>query len=52
MGLDPLQYAADRNRLLQKNYNKYRFSNSYAYLGLMKLPLFQDKRVRQAISTP
>jgi len=53
MNLTPLQYARQtENALFKKNYNKYRYlSFSYTYLGYnLKNPLFQDRRVRQAIS--
>jgi peptide/nickel transport system substrate-binding protein len=53
MNLEPLQFARQTDSgVFQKNYRKYRYlSDGYAYLGFnLKLPLFQDKRVRQAIS--
>jgi len=53
MGLEPLQYTRQTDTdAFRKNYNKYRYlASSYTYLGFnLKLPLFQDKRVRQAIS--
>jgi peptide/nickel transport system substrate-binding protein len=53
MGLDPVQYMRQTDtEFFAKNYRKYRYlADSYSYLGFnLKLPLFQDKRVRQAIS--
>ena len=53
MNLTPLQYERQtESALFKKNYNKYRYlSFSYTYLGYnLKNPLFQDRRVRQAIS--
>lgn len=53
MGLTPLQYTRQtENNLFRKNFNKYKYlSFSYAYLGYnLENPLFQDRRVRQAIS--
>ena len=53
MGLTPLQYTRQtENNLFRTNYNKYRYlSFGYTYLGYnLEKPLFQDKRVRQAIS--
>jgi len=53
MTLTPLQYArATDSNFFKKNFNKYRYlSMSYTYLGYnLKNPLFQDKRVRQALS--
>ncbi len=53
MGLEPLQYTRQTDTAaFRKNYNKYRYlASSYSYLGFnLNLPLFQDKRVRQAIS--
>ncbi len=53
MGLTPLQYTRQtENNLFRKQYNKYRYlSFSYTYLGYnLEHPLFQDRRVRQAIS--
>ncbi|MDO9515477.1 MAG: peptide-binding protein [Syntrophales bacterium] len=53
MGLTPLQYTRQtENNLFRKNFNKYRYlSFSYTYLGYnLESPLFQDRRVRQAIS--
>ena len=53
MGLTPIQY--DRQTAGKKfkgKFNKYRYlSFSYTYLGYnLKNPLFQDKKVRQALS--
>ena len=53
MGLTPIQY--DRQTAGKKfkgKFNKYRYlSFSYTYLGYnLKNPLFQDRRVRQALS--
>ncbi|HPQ60238.1 MAG TPA: peptide-binding protein, partial [Syntrophales bacterium] len=53
MNLTPLQYTRQtENALFKKKYNKYRYlSFSYTYLGYnLQNPLFQDRRVRQAIS--
>jgi peptide/nickel transport system substrate-binding protein len=53
MALDPVQYTRQTDtEFFAKNYRKYRYlADSYSYLGFnLKLPLFQDKRVRQAIS--
>jgi peptide/nickel transport system substrate-binding protein len=53
MGLTPLQYARQTETLaFARRFNKYRYpASSYVYLGYnMRRPLFQDKRVRQAIS--
>ncbi len=53
MGLTPLQYTRQtENNLFHKSYNKYRYlSFGYSYLGYnLDNPLFQDKRVRQALS--
>ncbi len=53
MGLTPLQYARQTEFAeFKKNFNKYRYlSFSYTYLGYnLTNPLFQDKRVRKAIS--
>jgi peptide/nickel transport system substrate-binding protein len=51
--LSPLQYTRQtENNYFQKNFNKYRYlSFKYTYLGYnLKNPLFEDKRVRQAMS--
>jgi peptide/nickel transport system substrate-binding protein len=53
MDLTPLQYTRQtENRLFRKNFSKYRYlSFSYTYLGYnLRNPLFEDKRVRQAVS--
>ncbi len=53
MGLTPLQYARQTNTEdIEKHFNKFRYpSFAYTYLGFnLKDPLFQDKKVRQAIS--
>ncbi|WP_394708395.1 peptide-binding protein [uncultured Desulfuromusa sp.] len=53
MGLSPLQYDRQTDTLaFRRLYNKYRYLNfGYTYLGYnLKRPLFQDKRVRQALS--
>ncbi len=53
MGLTPLQYQRQTNSAYFKNnFTKYRYiSFSYTYLGFnLQNPLFQDVRVRQAIS--
>jgi peptide/nickel transport system substrate-binding protein len=53
MGLLPLQYDRQTNTpAFKRLYNKYRYLNfGYSYLGYnLRRPLFQDKRVRQALS--
>ncbi|MEZ4600539.1 MAG: peptide-binding protein [Syntrophotaleaceae bacterium] len=53
MGLTPLQYAMQTNTpAFNRRFNKYRYPDfSYTYLGYnLRRPLFQDKRVRQAMS--
>lgn len=53
MGLSPLQYAKQTdNPRFKERYDKYKYlSNSYTYVGYnLKNPLFQDKRVRQALT--
>ncbi|MDB4470664.1 peptide-binding protein [Deltaproteobacteria bacterium] len=53
MGLTPLQYDRQTDTLaFRRLYNKYQYlSFGYTYLGYnLKRPLFQDKRVRQALS--
>ena len=53
MGLEPLQYLKQTDSsMFKKNYKKYNYlANSYTYLGYnLKRPMFQDKRVRQALS--
>lgn len=53
MGLSPLQYDRQTDTsAFRRLYNKYRYLNfGYTYLGYnLRRPLFQDKRVRQALS--
>jgi peptide/nickel transport system substrate-binding protein len=53
MGLTPLQYARQTDTaIFQRRFNKYRYpASSYVYLGYnLRRPLFQDKRVRQALT--
>jgi peptide/nickel transport system substrate-binding protein len=53
MGLDPVQYTRQTDtEFFRKSYRKYRYlADAYTYLGFnLQLPLFQDKRVRQALS--
>lgn len=53
MGLSPLQYDRQTDTLaFRRLYNKYRYLNfGYTYLGYnLRRPMFQDKRVRQALS--
>ena len=53
MGLTPIQYSTQTDTpAFRRNFNKYRYlSFGYTYLGYnLQKPLFQDKRVRQAIS--
>ncbi len=53
MGLSPLQYLRQtETKAFQENFRKYKYlSFAYTYMGFNLLnPLFQDKRVRQAIS--
>ncbi|RMF46595.1 MAG: peptide-binding protein [Deltaproteobacteria bacterium] len=53
MDLTPIQYTTQTNTpAFARNFNKYRYlAFSYTYLGYnLERPLFQDKRVRQAIS--
>jgi peptide/nickel transport system substrate-binding protein len=53
MNLEPLQYTRQtETEEFRKGFRKYRYlSNGYTYLGFnLALPLFQDRRVRQAIS--
>lgn len=53
MNLSPFQYSREftKSDFLLKNFNRYHYpSFSYTYLGLnLRLDLFRDKRVRQAI---
>lgn len=53
MGLSPLQYDRQTDTAaFRRLYNKYRYLNfGYTYLGYnLRRPLFQDKRVRKALS--
>lgn len=53
MGLSPVQYQRQTNtREFLARFNKFRYpSSGYTYLGYnLRLPLFQDRRVRQAIT--
>ena len=53
MGLNPIQFIRQANSpKMEKNFNKYKYlAFAYTYLGYnLKNPLFQDKRVRQAIT--
>jgi peptide/nickel transport system substrate-binding protein len=53
MGLTPLQYAMQTdNPVFRRRFNKYRYpAFGYTYLGYnLRRPLFQDRRVRQALS--
>ncbi|HJV35353.1 peptide-binding protein [Geomonas sp.] len=53
MALSPVQYQRQTNSPdFLARFNKYRYpSFSYAYLGYnLRLPLFQDRRVRQAMT--
>ncbi|RME41573.1 MAG: peptide-binding protein, partial [Deltaproteobacteria bacterium] len=53
MDLTPIQYTTQTDTpAFKRNFNKYRYlAFSYTYLGYnLERPLFQDKRVRQAIS--
>ncbi|MDR2862103.1 MAG: peptide-binding protein [Syntrophobacterales bacterium] len=53
MNLTPLQYTRQTETpVFKKNFNKYQYlSFSYTFLGYnLKNPLFQDKRVRQALA--
>jgi len=53
MNLTPLQYTRQTERpAFKNNFNKYQYlSFSYTFLGYnLKNPLFQDKRVRQALA--
>ncbi len=53
MGLSPLQYLRQtETKTFQDNFRKYKYlSFTYTYMGFNLLnPLFQNKRVRQAIS--
>lgn len=53
MGLTPLQYARQTDTpAFKRRFNKYRYpAFVYTYLGYnLRKPMFQDKRVRQAIA--
>jgi len=53
MSLTPLQYDRQTDTLaFRRRYGKYRYpASAYTYLGYnLRRPLFQDRRVRQAIS--
>lgn len=53
MGLSPLQYDRQTETpAFRRLYNKYRYLNfGYTYLGYnLRRPLFQDRRIRQALS--
>lgn len=53
MGLSPLQYQRQTDTpAFHRLYNKYRYLNfGYTYLGYnLRRPMFQDRRVRQALS--
>ncbi|MBW6511025.1 MAG: peptide-binding protein [Desulfuromonadaceae bacterium] len=53
MGLTPMQYQTQTDTpAFSRNFNKFRYlSFGYTYLGYnLRNPLFQDKRVRQALS--
>ena len=53
MGLSPVQYQRQTNtREFLDRFNKFRYpASAYTYLGYnLRLPLFQDRRVRQAIT--
>ncbi len=53
MGLEPLQYLKLTNTAyFKENYVKYKYlANAFTYLGYnLRRPMFQDKRVRQAMT--
>jgi len=53
MGLTPIQYDRQTDKPeFKARFNKYRYpSSGYTYLGYnLRLPLFADRRVRQALS--
>ncbi len=53
MGLTPLQYAMQTDTpAFRRRFRKYRYpAFAYSYLGYnLRRPIFQDKRVRQALS--
>jgi peptide/nickel transport system substrate-binding protein len=54
MGLSPVQYQRQTNTPdFMSRFNKYRYpASAFTYLGFnLRLPLFQDRRVRQAITS-
>ncbi len=53
MGLTPLQYDKQTDTpAFKRRYNKFRYAaSSYTYMGYnLKRPMFQDKRIRQALA--
>tara|TARA_B100000959_G_scaffold185050_1_gene193439 strand:+ start:5332 stop:7008 length:1677 start_codon:yes stop_codon:yes gene_type:complete len=53
MSLQPIQYKKQTDtKFIKANFNKYKYTgNAYTYIGYnLKKPLFQDVRVRQALS--
>lgn len=53
MNLEPIQYARQTDSdFFRDNFNKHRYLNfQYTYLGFnLRRPLFQDRRVRQAVA--
>jgi peptide/nickel transport system substrate-binding protein len=53
MGLSPIQFETQTDTLaFKRRFNKYRYpASGYTYLGYnLRRPLFQDRRVRQALS--
>ncbi|WP_305044363.1 peptide-binding protein [Geoalkalibacter sp.] len=53
MGLTPIQFARQTDTAtFKRRFNKYRYpASSYVYLGYnLRRPMFQDQRVRQALS--
>ena len=54
MGLTPTQYSRlfESKAVLKEHYDRYKYLQSvYTYLGFnLKRPLFQDKRIREAIA--
>jgi peptide/nickel transport system substrate-binding protein len=53
MGLTPIQYRTQTETVgFKRRFNKYKYlAFSYTYLGYnLRRPIFQDKRVRQALS--
>ena len=54
MGLSPVQYQRQTNTPeFMQRFNRYRYpASAYTYLGYnLRLPLFQDRKVRQAITS-